>query len=113
MSPSAAWFKYNRTHCSLNYRTPAEVEADYYDHQSQPAVTVRKLTTRFLTIPGPVHQTNRRIPIFRQFEQAGVDLPELKRFAQRTADGGKDERRMTQELWDEQGASVFVTASLR
>jgi hypothetical protein len=38
----------------------------------------------------------------RQIEQAGIDLPELKRFIERVGSGGKDQRRMTQELWDEQ-----------
>ncbi|MHB1718357.1 MAG: ATP-dependent nuclease [Acidimicrobiales bacterium] len=47
-------------------------------------------------------ETNWSNHIFRQIEQAGVDLPELKRFTQRTGNGGKDQRRMTQELWDEQ-----------
>jgi len=31
-----AWFNDERLHSELDDRTPAEVEADYYDHQSQP-----------------------------------------------------------------------------
>jgi len=46
--------------------------------------------------------TNWRNHIFRQIEQAGVDLPELKRFIKRATNGGKDQRRMTQALWEEQ-----------
>jgi hypothetical protein len=40
--------------------------------------------------------------IFRQIEQAGIDFPELKGFTQRTGNGGKDQRRMTQASWEEQ-----------
>jgi hypothetical protein len=47
-------------------------------------------------------ETNWSNHIFRQIEQAGVDFPELKGFTQRTGNGGKDQRRMTQALWDEQ-----------
>jgi hypothetical protein len=47
-------------------------------------------------------ETNWSNHIFRQIEQAGVDLPELKRFTEREGSGGKDQRLMTQALWDEQ-----------
>ena len=47
-------------------------------------------------------ETNWRDHIFRQIEQAGIDFPELKRFTDRAGNGGKDTRRMTQALWDEQ-----------
>jgi hypothetical protein len=47
-------------------------------------------------------ETNWSNHIFRQIEQAGVEFPELKGFTQRTGNGGKDQRRMTQALWDEQ-----------
>ena len=48
--------------------------------------------------------TNWSNHIFRQIEQAGVDLPELKRFIEHAASGGKDQRCMTEALWDEQVA---------
>jgi hypothetical protein len=47
-------------------------------------------------------ETNWSNHIFRQIEQAGVDFPELKGFTQRTGNGGKDQRRMTQKLWKDQ-----------
>jgi len=47
-------------------------------------------------------ETNWSNHIFRQIEQAGVGLPELKRFTERVGSGGKDLRLMTQALWDEQ-----------
>jgi hypothetical protein len=61
-------------------------------------------------------ETNWSNHIFRQIEQAGVDCPELKGFTQRTGNGGKDQRRMTQALWDEQvdlgvGYGVFTLAT--
>jgi energy-coupling factor transporter ATP-binding protein EcfA2 len=49
-------------------------------------------------------ETNWSSHIFRQIEQARIDLPELKQFTERVGNGGKDQRRMTQELWDEQVA---------
>ncbi|MHB1502909.1 MAG: ATP-dependent nuclease [Acidimicrobiales bacterium] len=57
--------------------------------------------------------TNWSNHIFRQIEQAGIDFPELKRFTQRAGNGGKDQRCMTEALWDEQVAlgarhSVFT-----
>ena len=48
--------------------------------------------------------TNWSNHIFRQIEQAGIDFPELKRFTQRAGNGGKDQRCMTEALWDEQVA---------
>ena len=47
-------------------------------------------------------ETNWSNHIFRQIEQAGVDFPDLKGFTQCTGNGGKEQRRMTQALWDEQ-----------
>jgi hypothetical protein len=47
-------------------------------------------------------ETNWSNHIFRQIEQAGVDFPDLKGFTQRTGNGGKDQRCMTEALWDEQ-----------
>ena len=47
-------------------------------------------------------ETNWSNHIFRQIEQAGIDFPELKRFTDRAGNGGQDQRRMTQTLWDEQ-----------
>ena len=47
-------------------------------------------------------ETNWSSHIFRQIEQAGIDFPELKQFTDRAGGGGKDTRRMTQALWDEQ-----------
>jgi predicted ATPase len=48
--------------------------------------------------------TNWSNHIFRQIEQAGIDFPELRRFTQRAGNGGKDQRCMTEALWDEQVA---------
>jgi hypothetical protein len=42
--------------------------------------------------------------VFVEIEQAGIDFPELKRFTQRAGNGGKDQRCMTEALWDEQVA---------
>jgi len=47
-------------------------------------------------------ETNWSNHIFRQIEQAGVDLPELKRFIEHAASAGKDRRRMTRASWEEQ-----------
>jgi hypothetical protein len=47
-------------------------------------------------------ETNWSNHIFRQIEQAGVDLPELKRFIEHAASAGKDQRRMTRASWEEQ-----------
>jgi len=61
-------------------------------------------------------ETNWSNHIFRQIEQAGIDFPELKGFTQRTSNGGKNQRRMTQALWEEQVAlgarrGVFTLAT--
>lgn len=49
-------------------------------------------------------ETNWSNHIFRQIDDAGIDLPELKQFTERVGSGGKDQRLMTQALWDEQVA---------
>jgi predicted ATPase len=48
--------------------------------------------------------TNCSLHVFRQIDQAGIDLPDLKGFIDRAGRGGKDQRLMTQEIWDEQVA---------
>jgi hypothetical protein len=47
-------------------------------------------------------ETNWCNHIFRQIEQAGIDIPELKQFIGHASKGGKQTRCMTQALWDKQ-----------
>ena len=47
-------------------------------------------------------KTNWCNHIFRQIEQAGIDIPELKQFIGHASKGGKQTRCMTQALWDKQ-----------
>ncbi len=47
-------------------------------------------------------KTNWSNHIFRQIEQAGIDFPELRQLTENVGNGGKDQRCMTQALWDEQ-----------
>jgi energy-coupling factor transporter ATP-binding protein EcfA2 len=95
---------------ALEHGTPSDRDVEFYSAPGDSGFQTILSVLHAFGIPWVIVgdgksfdiQTNWSSHIFRQIEQAGIDVPELKSFTQRVSQGGNAQRVMTKELWDEQ-----------